>query len=103
MKSECKLVYVIEDYDDSGNPVNDEFRISVKCDDLGQWSSGYYEDRNRSMMKSINFRIGRNYLNSCRGELRYVDYKGIRYEIKQVLKDNQRKLKCILDCEEFIV
>jgi hypothetical protein len=101
MKTECRLIYIDEQVDINGNPVNIETSKTVKCDDIGQWSSGYYEDRNRDMMLSCNLRIARNYLHSSCGQLRYVDYRCIRYEIKQILSDKKRKMKCILDVEEY--
>ena len=103
MKTECDLIYIDEGTDENHNPIDSEHKKHVKCDDLGQWSSSYYEDRNRDMMLSTNLRISRNYLKNCNGQLRYIDYKNIRYEIKQILKDKERKLKCILDIEEYKV
>lgn len=101
MKNQCDLVYVKEDIDDDLNPFNVETKKTVKCDDIGQWSSRYYEDRNRDMMISRNLRISRSYLDSCHGQLRYIEYKCVRYEVKQILNDKQRKMKCILDIEEY--
>ena len=79
MKTECRLIYIDEQVDINGNPVNIETSKQLN-DDIAQWSSGYYEDRNRDMMLSCNLRIARNYLreSSC-GQLRYVDYRCIRY------------------------
>ena len=76
MKTECRLIYIDEQVDINGNPVNIETSKTVKCDDIGQWSSGYYEDRNRDMMLSCNLRIA---------------------------SDKKRKMKCILDVEEYKV
>ncbi len=103
MKSQCKLVFVKEDYDENENPTIKEHYINTKCDDLGQWSSTYYEVRNRDMMVSLNLRITKSMIDLCDYKLRYVEYRGKRYVIKQILKDNKRKLKCILDLEEYIV
>lgn len=101
MKRACDLIFIEEKTDDDHNPYEDEHVLHVKCDDMGAWSSSYYEERNRDMMLSNNLRISKFYLKHCHGQLRYVDYQNIRYEIKQILKDKERKMKCILDIEEL--
>lgn len=98
-KVACDLIYITKGRDDSGMPINKEVSKRVLADDIGNWSSAYYQTRERSMQKSINLSIARHYLNE---DLQFVDYKGKRYILKDTPNDKNRgDFYVILDLEEF--
>lgn len=101
-KRECVLVFVEESQNEIKSPIKIEHHHSVICDDMGTWSSNYYVDRNRDMMKSVNLRVQEFHLYSNDGQLRFVDFNGTRYEIKNVLNDRDKGIRFkILDCQEL--
>lgn len=95
----CNLVYITKERDESGIPINKEVKKQVLADDIGNWSSAYYQTRERSMQKAVNLSIARDYVNE---NLEFVEYKGKKYILKDTLIDKNRgDFFVILDLEEM--
>lgn len=103
-KGSVTLIYVKEYVANNKSPKKDDIERVVKCDVIGKFSSNYYVQRDRDMLVSNTLRVGKHYINDYQeGQLRYVDFQGKRYSIKNILNDdaNRRNRYVLLDVEEY--
>ena len=78
---------------------------NVRADLINSFSQNYYQNNQRIMRQARNFTIA-EYLthdrinSNNRYELMYVEYDGLKYRIKNILKHKSSNLRMILDCDE---
>lgn len=105
--SECTLIYIEEGTKENKSPKIIKHERKIRCWDRGLFSSNYYVARNRDMRMSVSLKIQTRYVDDYQnGQLRYVEYKGIEFAIKSILRDKtginrygQERYR-ILDCQE---
>lgn len=99
-KSEALLVYEKHTERESGSPAVSQLTKSVLVDDMGPWSTRYYEDGQRDMSRSNNLRVPDHHTAEHEAHtLKYVEYKGVRYSVKNILVDRNCRRYHILDIE----
>lgn len=89
----------------NGSPTILEIKETVRCDEMENFSSNYYNEQQRNMRESRNLIVptwlttdrtdkGINY------ELMYVNYLGKRYKVRNILKMRNTRQRMILDIQE---
>ena len=98
-KAEAELVYFhLGRNESTGSPVNDEFKKLVRVGILDNFSSNYYFERGREMRNSLRMVVNVYYTYDITVEgkvysLRYVDYKGKRYAVENIMAHYLRGYK----------
>ena len=89
----------------NGSPTILEIKQTVRCDEMENFSSNYYNEQQRNMRESRNLIVptwlttdrtdkGINY------ELMYANYLGKRYKVRNILKMRNTRQRMILDIQE---
>ena len=108
--SEAELVYVAQDRLENGSPIEVTLSRRVKVKEIKTFSRNYYLTTNgadqRSMKDSKNLVVPQAVVGDIlqdghRYELRYVNYNGRHYKIKEDLVYFKQDLRRVLDIEEM--
>lgn len=97
-KSEAELVYCRIDRASNGSPVNVETKRLVRVGILDNFSSNYYFERGREMRNSLRMVVNVYYTYDVIEDekpysLKYVDYKGKRYAVENIMAHYLRGYK----------
>lgn len=107
---EATLIYAGQVQDINGSPREVRIEKTIRVKEVKTFSLNYYlmgEDNQRLMRKSKNIVVPRWMTEDfedegVRYELLYVDYKGVHYRVKNLLKYYQmEQTRSILDIEEL--
>lgn len=108
--NEATLIYAGQVQQENGSPVEVTISRTAKVKEVKTFSLNYYlmgGDNQRLMRKSKNIVVPRWMtddfaVDGVRYELLYVDYNGVRYRVKNLLKYYQmEQTRSILDLEEL--
>lgn len=97
-KAEAELVYCHLSRAYNGSPLNDEIKKLVRVGILDNFSSNYYFERGREMRNSLRMVVNVYYTYDITVEgdvysLKYVDYKGKRYAVENIMAHYLRGYK----------
>lgn len=103
-KEEVTLIYECLTKNENKSPITIKMERIAKCDDIGQFSNNYYNNRQRTMRGSNNLRINEYHIKDITEdgnvyELKYVKYKGNKYQVINILNDKITRSKVILDIQ----
>lgn len=107
IKSVANLIFISSGKADNGSPIQLEHIMgNVKVDESESFSANYYNDQQRLMRQAKNLVIQTRYtediiIDSKRYELLYVEYKGLKYKVRNILKVKTTNKKKILDLQEL--
>ena len=104
-KATVTLIYSGNSILGDGSPEETLMSRDVEAFVEDKFSQYYYRQNNRLMQKAINISIPRNideHLNimDIHYQLMYVEFKSIKYQIKEILAHKKTSMLKILDCEE---
>lgn len=107
--SEVSLIYVAQAKDEKGSPKALIQERKTKAKEIRSFSLNYYLTTNattRIMRLSKNIVVPKwmtddFFFEDKRYQLRYVDYQGLRYAVKNILHYYKSSLRMILDIEEL--
>lgn len=106
IKSECELIYQGQGVAENGSPTLIEIKKTVRCDEMETFSNNYYNEQQRNMRLSRNLVVPTYLtwdLTETYGgtyELMYVNYRGRKYKVRNILKYRGTRQKMILDIQE---
>lgn len=97
------LIYIEEGVKESGSPLKAEHEKEIICDERGSFSFKYYTEQDRDMKSNNNLSISFHHtLDYNNGQLRYVKFNSIKYEVVNILQDRRRgKMFRLLDITEY--
>lgn len=107
IKSSANLIFVSSGKKDNGSPIELEHIMGdVKVDESESFSANYYNDQQRLMRQAKNLVIQTRYtedllIDGKRYELLYVEYKGLKYKVRNILKVKNSTHRKILDLQEL--
>lgn len=106
IKSSVTLIYEGQGVASNGSPVTSTIRETVRCDEAETFSNQYYTEQERNMRESRNLIVPTYMTESfiregLRYELMYVEYLGIRYKVRNILKVKNTRHRMLLDIQEI--
>lgn len=103
------LIYVTQGKASDGSPTEETFTRTIQVKEIKTFSLNFYtsngqDQRNMRLSKNIvvpKWLTEDHIYDGKRYELLYVEFGGIRYHVKNVLKYYKSSLRMILDIEEL--
>ena len=107
VKTIVNLIYTAKGQKESGSPIELEHKIcNIKCDLMETFSQNYYASNQRIMRLSKNIAVNVKltediFIDNNRYELMYVEHKGLKYRVQNILNHRHSTLLKILDIQEL--
>lgn len=106
IKSSVTLIYEAQGVATNGSPVTSEITETVRCDEAETFSNQYYSQQERNMRESRNLIVPTYMTESLirddlRYELMYVEYRGVKYKVRNILKVKNTRQRMMLDIQEI--